>query len=81
MDPRTLRRTVIGAAGVGGLFALVGIAQAVWEGAPMPGALQPIAVFTLIGVTVGALTGPLVGGALARLFGGKREDSSPPERE
>jgi hypothetical protein len=64
-----LRRTLIGAAVGGLLFAAVSVLQAVRSGATFPRVLQPIGVFALIGLTIGALAGPLVGQAIARTRG------------
>jgi hypothetical protein len=62
----TLRRTWIGAAVGAAVFGGVSLVTAVRSGAPFPDVLQPIGVLAVIGLTVGALAGPLVGGALAR---------------
>ena len=61
-----VRHTLTGAAVGGGAFGLVALVQAVRSGAPFPAVLQPLAVITVLGLTVGALAGPLVGQALAR---------------
>ena len=62
---RTLRGAVLG----GSLFGGVSLAQAIRAGASFPHVLQPIGVFTLIGLTIGALAGPLVAQAIARSRG------------
>ena len=64
-----IRRTVRGA-GIGALlFGGVSLLQALRAGATFPHVLQPIGVFTLIGLTIGALAGPLVAQAIARTRG------------
>ena len=48
------------------LFGGLALLQAVRSGAPFPRVLQPVLVVAVIGLTVGALAGPLVGQALSR---------------
>jgi len=63
---RTLRGALIGAL----LFGGIALFQAARTGAPFPRVLQPILVLSVIGLTVGALAGPLVAQAIARLRSG-----------
>ena len=63
----TLAGALVGVAAFGG----VALAQAVRSGAPFPEVLQPVAAVAVLGLTVGALAGPLVARALDRR-GGKR---------
>ena len=65
MVGRTLRGAAVGAL----LFGGVSLAQALRAGAQFPHVLQPIGVFTLLGLTIGALAGPLVAQAIARSRG------------
>jgi hypothetical protein len=65
MIRRTARGAAIGALLFGGLSLL----QALRAGATFPHVLQPIGVFALIGLTIGALAGPLVAQAIARTRG------------
>ncbi len=62
----TLRWTLIGAVGVGGLFAALSVYRSVASGGPAIQHLNPIAVMTVIGATVGGLIGPMVGVVVAR---------------
>jgi hypothetical protein len=64
-----MRRTARGAAIGALLFGGVSLLQAIRADAAFPRVLQPIGVFTLIGVTIGALAGPLVAQAIARVRG------------
>lgn len=66
LDRRMLRDTVWGA--VAGAFLLGGwsVLQAIRAGVALARVFQPILVFALIGLTVGALAGPLVGKASRR---------------
>jgi hypothetical protein len=61
-----IRRTILGGALGALIFGGLSLFQALRSGAPFPGVLQPIGVFTLIGLTIGALAGPLVAQAIAR---------------
>lgn len=70
-----VRRTLVGALVGGGAFGGVALLQALRSGAPFPAVLQPIAVITVLGLTVGGLAGPLVGQALARRRRRRREDA------
>ena len=75
MDRITIRRTGLGAAIGALLFGAVALIQALRSGAPFLRVLQPVLVITVIGLTVGALVGPMLGQAIARLtsrsrFGG-----------
>ena len=63
----TLRWTVVGAAWVGGLFAALSIYRSVASGGPALQHLNPIAIMTVIGATVGGLIGPMIGVIVARL--------------
>ena len=58
----TLRGMGVGACLLGGLSTL----QALRAGVDLLSVVQPILVFALIGLTVGALAGPLVGKAIRR---------------
>jgi hypothetical protein len=57
-----LRGALIG----GALFGAVSAVQAGRAGVSLLAVIQPILVFSLIGLTVGGLAGPLVGRALRR---------------
>ena len=50
----------------GAVFGVVSLVQAMRASAPFPRVLAPIAVFTLIGLTVGGLAGPLIAQARER---------------
>lgn len=69
MNNDLLRRTLIGALVGAVLFGGVALLQAARSGAPFPRVLLPIGFFTLLGVTVGGLAGPL----LAQAFQGMRD--------
>jgi len=58
----TVRGMAVGATLLGGVTAL----QAVRAEVDLAGVIQPILVFALIGLTVGALAGPLVSRAIRR---------------
>jgi hypothetical protein len=58
----TVRGLLIGAA----VFAAVSAVQATRAGVSLVSVIQPILVFSLIGLTVGGLAGPMVGRALRR---------------
>ena len=66
LDRRMLHDTGWGA--VAGAFLLGGLSvfQAIHAGVGLARVFQPILVFALIGLTVGALAGPLVGKASRR---------------
>jgi len=66
MSSPLIRRTLAGALVGGGLFAFVTLVQVLRSGVPPLRLVQPILVLTLLGATVGALGGPLVGQAWAR---------------
>jgi hypothetical protein len=66
MNRLLIRRTLVGGAIGALLFGGVSLFQALRSGAAFPGVLQPIGVFALIGLTIGALAGPLVAQAIAR---------------
>jgi hypothetical protein len=66
MERILVRRTVRGATIGGLLFGVVALVQALRAGAPFPGVLGPLAVFTLIGLTTGGLAGPLLAQARER---------------
>jgi H+/Cl- antiporter ClcA len=72
MNRSMVGRTVVGGALGALLFGGVSLFQAMRSDAEFPGVLQPIGVFTLIGLTIGALTGPLIGQAIARARGRDR---------
>ncbi len=57
----TLRWTLIGAAAVGGLFAAMSLYRSVASGGLAVQHLNPMAVMTVIGATVGGLIGPMIG--------------------
>ena len=69
MNRLMIRRTLVGGALGALLFGGVSLFQAVRSDAAFPGVLQPIGVFTLIGLTIGALAGPLVAQAISRARG------------
>ena len=50
----------------GGLFAAAGIVRSLLSGGSLLGYLNPIGVMTVVGLTVGALMGPLIGAILNR---------------
>ena len=60
------RWTMIGAAIGGGLFLALSLYRSIASGGPSLSHFNPIAVMTVIGITVGALVGPLIGGIAAR---------------
>ncbi len=62
----TGRWTLIGAAVGGGLFLVLSLYRSIASGGPSLSHLNPIGVMTVIGVTVGALVGPLIGAIAAR---------------
>lgn len=66
MSRTVIRRTLVGALAVGGLFGVVAVAQILRSGVSPLDVVQPLLVFVVIGATTGALAGPLVGGAWAR---------------
>jgi len=61
----TGRWTLIGATVGGGLFLALSLYRSIASGGPSVSHLNPIAVMTVIGVTVGALVGPLIGAIAA----------------
>ena len=65
----TGRWTLIGATVGGGLFLALSLYRSLASGGPSLSHLNPIAVMTVIGITVGALVGPLVGAIAARRSG------------
>ncbi len=75
MDPATLRDTLVGAVAGGALFAAVAIYRSVVAGGDLLAYAGPVGVFTLIGATVGGLTGPLLGRAVARRAAGDPTDA------
>ena len=60
------RWTAIGAAAGGGLFLALSMYRSIASGGPSMSHLNPIAVMTVIGLTVGALVGPLAGAIATR---------------
>ncbi len=63
----TVRWTVNGMLGFGGVFLAIGIVKSIYSGGPFLPYLNPIALMTVIGGTVGGLVGPLVGKAMKNL--------------
>lgn len=63
------RWTLLGGAVGGGLFLALSMYRSIASGGPSMSHLNPIAVMTVIGFTVGALVGPLVGAIAARRRG------------
>ena len=63
------RWTMIGATVGGGLFLALSVYRSIASGGPSVSHLNPIGVMTVIGVTVGALIGPLIGAIAARRRG------------
>ncbi len=63
------RWTLIGASVGGGLFLALSLYRSIASGGPSVSHLNPIGVMTVIGITVGALVGPLVGAIGARRRG------------
>lgn len=63
------RWTAKGAAVGGGLFFALSMYRSVASGGPSMSHLNPIGVMTVIGFTVGALVGPLIGAIFARRRG------------
>ena len=60
------RWTAIGAAAGGGLFLALSMYRSIASGGPSMRHLNPIGVMTVIGLTVGALVGPLAGAIATR---------------
>ena len=60
------RWTMIGATVGGGLFVTLSLYRSLASGGPSMSHLNPIGVMTVIGITVGALVGPLIGAIVAR---------------
>ena len=65
----TVRWTLVGMAWGGGLFAAVSIYRSLASGEPLLAQLNPIALFTVIGATVGGLVGPMAGAVVRRRRG------------
>jgi hypothetical protein len=63
------RWTMIGATVGGGLFLALSVYRSIASGGPSVSHLNPIGVMTVIGITVGALVGPLIGAIAARRRG------------
>ena len=63
------RWTLIGGAVGGGLFFTLSMYRSIASGGPSWTHLNPIGVMTVIGLTVGALVGPLIGMIAARRRG------------
>ena len=53
----------------GGLFLTLSVYRSVASGGPSMSHLNPIGVMTVLGLTVGALIGPLIGAIVARRSG------------
>ena len=53
----------------GGLLAVAGVIRSLLSGGSLFNYLNPIGVMTVVGLTVGALVGPLVGAILERRRG------------
>ena len=66
LSTTNLRWTLLGMAWGGGLFAAVTIYRALESGIPLLQQLNPIALFTVIGATVGGLVGPMAGAIVTR---------------
>ncbi len=64
-----VRWTTIGASVGGGLFLALSLYRSIASGGPSVSHLNPIGVMTVIGITVGALVGPMVGAIVARRRG------------
>ena len=60
------RWTVIGGVVGGSLFFALSVYRSIASGGPSWSHLNPIGVMTVIGLTVGALVGPLIGKIAAR---------------
>ena len=60
------RWTLIGATTGGGLFLALSLYRSIAAGGPSLSHLNPMGVMTVIGVTVGALVGPLAGAIINR---------------
>lgn len=70
MEERSsVKATLLGVAGGGGLFLLAGIYLNVRSGSSPFANAGPLLAFTVIGLTVGGLTGPLLAGILTTLLG------------
>ena len=65
----TGRWTMLGATVGGGLFLALSVYRSIASGGPSVSHLNPIGVMTVIGITVGALVGPLIGAIVARRRG------------
>ena len=53
----------------GGLLSVAGVVRSLLSGGSLFNYLNPIGVMTVVGLTVGALVGPLVGAILERRRG------------
>jgi len=60
---------MLGATVGGGLFLALSVYRSIASGGPSVSHLNPIGVMTVIGITVGALVGPLIGAIAARRRG------------
>jgi hypothetical protein len=65
MNDLVKRRTLSGALLGCAVFGGVALIQAYRSGAPFPQVLQPVLFFSVLGLTVGGLAGPLIGQAIA----------------
>lgn len=66
MSSSLIRRTALGAVIGGGLFLGVALVQVLRTDVSPVRVLQPLLVLAVLGATVGALGGPLLGGAWRR---------------
>jgi hypothetical protein len=62
----------------GGLFLALSLYRSFASGGPSLSHLNPIAIMTVIGVTVGALVGPLIGAIVDRRSGRRDETKQGP---
>lgn len=66
LDARTVRRSLVGAAAGGGLFAVVSLYRSWVSPGPLLDYAGPVGLMVVIGATVGGLVGPLAGRIVAR---------------
>lgn len=67
MSGRTLHRSLVGGLGLGALFVAVSLYQNLMVEAGVFSNPGPVVAMGVIGFTVGALAGPLLGGLLDRM--------------